>query len=347
MLQRRAQITTKITRVRKALKVAKQREYQTRSRLYQVQHQQRIARGQLKYWTLQVQRKKEELYRAKHALNVAVRQYSTQQDDAGDRLLTLYERGPQGYADLVLSADNFGEALQRIELAKFVQEDDRIVLDELKERKEKVATYHARVREKTQQVAAAQQQVAVRHNTLDRNRKQTQHVVRKLHGAAAALQAELDALERDSRAVTGMLQSMQSTAAGRRRYNTTYAGPVGGLPVRGRITSPYGYRYHPVLHTRRLHTGIDIAAPSGTPIYVTGGGEVIFAGWRGGYGNCVIVDHGRGKATLYGHMSSIGVRNGQTVKRNQVIGRVGSTGISTGPHVHYEVRINGRPVNPR
>ncbi|HEY3416809.1 MAG TPA: M23 family metallopeptidase [Armatimonadota bacterium] len=346
MLKRRTQIKTKITKVRQALKTTKQREYQTRTRLHQVEGQVRIARGQLQYWTLQLHRKQSELHTAKQALASAIKRYSNLQDDAGDRLVALYERGPQGYAEVVLSSDDFGEVLQRAELANFIKEDDRLSLDELKEHEQKIAAYHAQVREKTEEVAGAKTQVALRHESLDHKRKNVQQNVKELHGEAAALQAELDALERDSRAVTGMLQAMRATPAGRRRYNTNYAGPVGGLPVRGRITSGFGYRYHPVLRTRRLHTGIDIAAPMGTPIFAAGGGEVISAGWRGGYGNCVIIDHGHGKATLYGHMSAILVHCGQTVSRSTQIGRVGSTGMSTGPHCHYEVRINGTPVSP-
>jgi murein DD-endopeptidase MepM/ murein hydrolase activator NlpD len=95
-----------------------------------------------------------------------------------------------------------------------------------------------------------------------------------------------------------------------------------------------------------MHTGLDIAAPTGTPIASAGGGEVIFAGRKGGYGNAVIIDHGHGKTTLYGHMSRIQVRMGQVVKRGQLVGNVGSTGFSTGPHLHYEVRQNGTPINP-
>ena len=137
---------------------------------------------------------------------------------------------------------------------------------------------------------------------------------------------------------------MQTSSAGKRRFSVRY--PVAGLPVAGRITSPFGYRFHPILHTMKLHTGVDIAAPIGTPVFAVGAGMVVWAGRRGGYGNAVIIDHGGGKATLYGHMSAVLVRSGQTVAGRQQIGRVGSTGISTGPHCHFEVRINGVPVNP-
>jgi len=118
-------------------------------------------------------------------------------------------------------------------------------------------------------------------------------------------------------------------------------------PVVGRITSGFGYRIHPIHRTRLNHTGLDISRPTGTPIKASDGGRVVMAGWYGGYGKCIIINHGKGHATLYGHLSRLGVSRGTNVAKGQTIGAVGSTGYSTGAHLHFEVRINGRPVNPR
>jgi murein DD-endopeptidase MepM/ murein hydrolase activator NlpD len=116
--------------------------------------------------------------------------------------------------------------------------------------------------------------------------------------------------------------------------------------VNATITSGFGYRIHPIFHLRRLHTGVDFDCNLGDPIRAAAPGTVIEAGWRGGYGKCVIIDHGGGIATLYAHQSTILVSIGQEVARGQVIGKVGSTGYSTGPHLHFEVRVNGSPVDP-
>ncbi|HLP04565.1 MAG TPA: M23 family metallopeptidase [Paludibacter sp.] len=114
-----------------------------------------------------------------------------------------------------------------------------------------------------------------------------------------------------------------------------------------RMASGYGWRIDPVYHTRRFHEGMDFTAPIGTDIYATGNGSIMSAGWKQGYGNCVEVNHGYGYITLYGHMSAIKVRAGQSVKRGDVIGLVGSTGKSTGPHLHYEVHFKGQVMNPQ
>ncbi len=151
---------------------------------------------------------------------------------------------------------------------------------------------------------------------------------------------ELAALEREQGRIEALIRSQQSTG--------TAAPSSGGYvrPVAGPITSGFGYRTHPILGTRRLHTGIDLGVGYGTPIAAAAGGRVILASYYGGYGNTVIIDHGGGISTLYAHQSRIGVSNGASVSAGQTIGYVGSTGLSTGPHLHFEVRQNGTPVNP-
>jgi murein DD-endopeptidase MepM/ murein hydrolase activator NlpD len=118
------------------------------------------------------------------------------------------------------------------------------------------------------------------------------------------------------------------------------------MPVPGRMTSGFGERFHPILGYERMHTGVDLAAAMGTPIVAAADGRVVSAGWHGGYGQLVAIAHTGGIETMYGHMSRIVAWSGEMVRQGQLIGYVGATGLATGPHLHYEVRKDGRPVNP-
>jgi murein DD-endopeptidase MepM/ murein hydrolase activator NlpD len=117
-------------------------------------------------------------------------------------------------------------------------------------------------------------------------------------------------------------------------------------PLKGRISSDYGWRFHPILNENRMHTGIDIAAAQGTDIKAAADGTVILAGWVSGYGLTTVISHGNNITTLYGHASKLLTQAGDKVKQGQVIALVGSTGMSSGPHLHFEIRSNGDPVNP-
>ena len=194
----------------------------------------------------------------------------------------------------------------------------------------------------------------------------------KLKGEVVArkeeFEAHLDDLEEESAAIAETLKRRQAEAAAAARAATSTttpsAAPSGGssgttaaaptkapgrllTPVPGApVTSPYGYRIHPIYGTSRLHTGIDYGASEGTPIRASADGVVVSASWFGGYGNATIIDYGGGIATLVAHQSSMSVSAGQKVTQGQTVGRVGCTGDCTGPHVHFEVRVNGDPVNP-
>jgi murein DD-endopeptidase MepM/ murein hydrolase activator NlpD len=160
-------------------------------------------------------------------------------------------------------------------------------------------------------------------------------------------QSILDELEQDSAVIEQRLKAEYRRRAGRGRgrYRLRWSGTF-SLPSHGPITSGFGYRVHPILGRRRMHSGIDCGAPMGSPIYAAAAGEIFHAGWLGGYGRCIIILHGDGISTLYGHCSVLEVQPGQYVRRGQLIGRVGSTGFSTGPHLHFEVRKDGVPINP-
>ncbi|MBW3575637.1 MAG: M23 family metallopeptidase, partial [Actinobacteria bacterium] len=151
-------------------------------------------------------------------------------------------------------------------------------------------------------------------------------------------EAQADADDDDDDDGTAARSTRAAPRAGSRALAYPLANPV--------VTSNYGYRIHPIYGTRRLHAGIDLRGATGTTVLAAGDGTVVFAGPRGGYGNAVLVDHGGSIATLYAHQSRLAVSAGEPVRRGQAVGSVGSTGLSTAPHLHFEVRLDGTPVDP-
>jgi murein DD-endopeptidase MepM/ murein hydrolase activator NlpD len=133
-----------------------------------------------------------------------------------------------------------------------------------------------------------------------------------------------------------------------RRSNKNMASGSGtfSYPIHAPITSPFGWRKHPIFGVRKFHTGVDLAGPNHSPIRAADSGSVLYTGWYGGYGKVVIISHGRGMATLYAHMSRTAVEAGQNVSKGDIVGYEGTTGFSTGPHLHFEVRVDGKPNNP-
>lgn len=261
------------------------------------------------------------------------------------RLVATQRHGSISYAAVMLDSADYWDYLSRKRLVGRLVDYDVRLVDSIRSDERDVLRLQIRLLDrqaKQRQLAAVlADQRARREALVVRQANQVREAAREKSEA----ERQLAALERSSAEVTAFLRRLVDTPAGRARAATPYRGGW-ILPVNGRISSPFGMRMHPVLQRRKLHTGVDFAVPAGTPIHATGSGVVVHAGWWGAYGNAVIVDHGGGTTTLYGHMSAIRCSAGQAIQRGAVVGLVGSTGWSTGPHCHYEVRVNGVPVNP-
>ncbi|NQU17247.1 MAG: peptidoglycan DD-metalloendopeptidase family protein [Candidatus Saganbacteria bacterium] len=182
--------------------------------------------------------------------------------------------------------------------------------------------------------------INTKQNEISVKRKEEQRVYAALKGRRLNYEKRIAKLERSSVELTQIIQNKVG------KHVTAKGSGLLEWPLRGRITSRYGYRRHPYWGGRQMHRGLDIAAPYGRPIKAADGGVVIMAKWWDGYGKAVVISHGRKTSTVYGHMSRIYVQTDDKVAKGQIIGLVGSTGYSTGPHLHFEVRKNGKPTNP-
>jgi murein DD-endopeptidase MepM/ murein hydrolase activator NlpD len=272
------------------------------------------------------------------------------------RIVQIYEHGELSYLEFLLQSHTFSEFAERFEdLRLLVAADQRTVVERQRAQR-MLALREAAVEQATVMLEsdlAAEQQTRTRLNALAEERANLASVADRQRATVAADVQSLDDLsESEERALEGAIAERQrELEAQRLSAGGSPAAPAHGSgqfvwPVHGPITSPFGYRTNPFGGAPDFHPGLDIAAETGTPILAADSGRIIIAGWVSGYGNYIAIDHGGGISTGYGHCSRIDVSVGQDVQRGQVIGAVGSTGHSTGPHVHFEVRVNGRPVDP-
>ncbi|TML94477.1 MAG: M23 family metallopeptidase [Actinobacteria bacterium] len=263
-------------------------------------------------------------------------------------MIDIYEARDPTIVDVILESSSFQDALDQLHyLDAIAQRDKRIASlvatarDEVHVARERTKNVRSRVHAETQVVAVRTQQqrevkgqLLANRSSLSGKRSRQKSQLASTRDQEKVLIAEANALAAEDARIRSRLAAAQGA--------TDSTPSASGLiwPVNGPVTSPFGYRWG------RLHAGIDIGVPYGTPIHAAAAGTVVLAAWTGGYGNYTCIDHGGGLATCYAHQSSYAVSAGAQVSQGQVIGYVGSTGHSFGAHLHFEVRINGNPVDP-
>ncbi len=260
------------------------------------------------------------------------------------RVRAMHEQGPVRYLEVLLTARSFYEFISRLEMMRVIVRADVDLFHRVSELREEAEDYRNAMEIEMDLTARLRDEVASQRARLDAQVAAQQSTLSAKESLVQRLERDLLQMEQDSQRVTDMIRADQATIeAYRRQGELAFVWP---LRPRGWVSSPFGMRYHPILRTSSFHTGIDIAAPTGTSILASEEGRVSYAGWLGGYGLTIIIDHGGQVSTLYAHASQLLVSSGQIVTRGQLIARVGTTGLSTGPHLHFEIRVNGEPVNP-
>lgn len=273
------------------------------------------------------------------------------------RLVDVYENGDLTYMNMLISARSFSEFVERWEDLRLLIAANQRTVRSRRAAERRVAAIEAdleRTRMELQREEAAQQEARSQLDSLASERQNLVQLAAVRRHSVASEVAEIESLSaaEESQLEALILERERELEAQQRAAGiaggAVSQGSRGGFswPVTGTITSPFGWRSNPFGGSPEFHQGLDIAAPSGTTVTASAAGTVIMAQWYGGYGNYVLIDHGGGYSTGYGHLSAIYVANGQTVQRGQAIGAVGSTGQSTGPHLHFEIRIAGKPVDP-
>ena len=278
-------------------------------------------------------------------LERTIRQLERRQELLSERVVDIYEGEDAGYLNVILESEDMWTFLTRAEDLGYIIKSDSDLIQQIKEDKAQIEADKARQTQRVAEIGQIQVRLEEERDSISELAEDKRGQLDKIENSRELYEQALDELLAQSRAIEAQIRRIQRSPGGRIRYSKPFSGGL-SRPCGGRITSGFGYRVHPITGVYKLHTGVDIAASSGTSIGSAADGVVIIAGWQGAYGNAVVIDHGGGISTLYGHCSSICCSVGQEVSQGEVIARVGSTGYSTGPHCHFEKRINGTPVNP-
>jgi murein DD-endopeptidase MepM/ murein hydrolase activator NlpD len=281
-------------------------------------------------------------------------QFKIAQARLEERLVELYQNEETDTFGILLQVQSLGDLVDQFEYFEQIGRQDRAIAQQIRDLRRELKVARAATKttkgevaaetqvlaRKTSEQVAARAQLVEQQNALAAARASREGVLASVQANRHAAEEDVESMAAESAKLAAQIRAASSTSGGGGGSTGTGASSSGFIwPVNGVVTSGFGWRWG------RMHEGIDIAAPSGTPIRAAAAGTVIFAGWAGGYGNLTIIDHGNGLATAYGHQSAIFVGGG-SVSQGTVIGAVGSTGHSTGPHLHFEVRVNGSPVDP-
>ena len=259
---------------------------------------------------------------------------------------TTYEQGDSSYLEVLLNSSSFSDLLSRMEIITAIMEDNKKIVAEYTAAKEDIAQKKQELQDTQDDQKEYQENLSYKVDELAASEAEQAALQESIEAYKAESEAEYDRISNEMQDVSNQIAALsaQSAAAGGVPYSGTFVWPT---PSCTTTSSVYGYRVHPIYGTVKFHAGEDIPASYGAEILAAASGTVTTAGWVSGYGNYTVIDHGGGTMTAYGHQSSILVSVGQHVEQGQVIGYVGSTGNSTGPHLHFEVYQNGSTVDPK
>ena len=273
------------------------------------------------------------------------------------RVRDIYINGRLSYLDVVVGSKDFSDFANRMEMLKRILQSDMDLINTIKTEREEIASKKAKLEEDRAKVLELEKVAQEKQNLINQKKAERQAVLERAMNDRDTAERAYNELMASSASITAMLQQRAAERAAAAAAAASQGGGGGGAtwvqgtgqlaaPVVAPITSDFGWRIHPIYGTRRLHAGTDFGVDEGTPVHAADGGVVVEAGWVSGYGYTVIIDHGNGMSTLYAHNSDVAVSPGQTVSKGQVVSYSGNTGGSTGPHLHFEVRINGEPTDP-
>ena len=345
--KKRSDLALQVQKYRKQIKEMGARVEGLLTKVNTLQQDESVARQELTVLELQNQKIQENI----DVLDANMKYEQVKIDELSrqmeERLLDIYKYGQSGSMRTLFASRSVFEAVETAHLLKIVNERDEAILSQLQSRVQNLDMSRRTMDDQQNRLKEKTAAVQTQRNKYNQNIKETNSFIKSLQRKRELAEKAVEEAEQAQKAAGAMIAALQQKKASQNR--AAYVSGKGSMfdwPVRGPLASPFGNRIHPILKRKILHSGMDIAAPNGTPIKAPAAGEVIYDGWLRGYGRVVVLDHGRGFSTLYAHLSASLVKEGQEVKSGAVIARVGKTGNVTGYHLHFEVRHYGTPVNP-
>jgi murein DD-endopeptidase MepM/ murein hydrolase activator NlpD len=264
---------------------------------------------------------------------------------AARRLREIFEGQRISFLEMLFQVDSLQSLLDGFYFQERVAERDKALLETLRAKAAALAESKNKLGQQRDQLGNLVSQFAKKAMEIAKQKFDEEQVASKLKTQQAFYEEAERQLAEESHRLENQIQALESS---HRKANKNMAVGSGNmaLPISAPVTSPFGWRRHPIFGVRKFHTGVDLAGPNHSAIRAADSGNVLYTGWYGGYGKVVIVSHGNGMATLYAHMSKTNVEAGQNISKGDIVGYEGTTGFSTGPHLHFEVRVNGKPNNP-
>lgn len=284
----------------------------------------------------------EEIKNITEKLNIVETNYNLQKEAFQSRMVAIYESGDVVYLDVLLHSNSFSDFISNYYLIGEIAKYDNNLLKNIEEQKEQIENVKSLLEEKKENLQQTKKNKEKTAIVLENSKTIKNSYIAKLTDQEKETQSKIDEYQTELNNLESQIVALTTGNIGSDYIGGEFAWPAPGYTT---ITSRYGMRIHPILKTARVHTGTDIAMPTGAYIIAANDGVVIKSMYTTGYGNMVMIDHGGGVSTLYGHGSEIIAQTGQEVKKGDIIMKAGSTGWSTGPHLHFEVRINGTAVD--
>jgi len=314
-------------------------------KLSRIENKLSITKGALKTSKRKLENTKDKISEVQGTLSQVKTDRQSLTEQATQRLREIYEGQRLNFIEMVMQIDSLQNLLDKLFYQEKVAMLDRKLLDELRKKEEVLAQNKDKLGKQKNELGDMVSSFAKQALAIAKEKFDQEQTANRLKTQRAFYEQAEKQLANESHQLETQIVQMESSQRNRNQHLFMGSGTL-SAPLKADITSPFGWRKHPIFGIRRFHTGIDLAGPNHSLIRAADSGNVLYTGWYGGYGKVVIVSHGKGMATLYAHLSKIATTAGSNIAKGDIIGYEGTTGFSTGPHLHFEVRINGKPNNP-